>query len=909
MKPEADSRPPSLARDATTITVLTFISRLTGLVRIAVVSAVLGATVLADVYQGSNTVPNVVFELLAGGTIQAVLVPLFVRSHSRSKSTKDATTDDDTGTVLGTAIALMTVCAIVLAALAPLLARLLGVAGGDAGLSKARVETATLFLLVFSPQIIFYAIGGISTAALNARGRFAVAAIAPALNNIVVIGVYLIFDRMINGVPTLDVTFGEKLFLAAGTTLGVVVFTTLPLITLARTQQIKLRVNLRNQSVLHIRGIGKWAALQIIASVVPIGAAVIVGAHSTGGVAVFSYSYAIFLLPFALIASPIATALVPRIAAAHQANDSDTARKVFLGALTPALLLLIFAAVNLGVLAQPISRLVSFGELAGADRELFARSLAWIAFGIVGYGLWFMYTRALFAVELIRLAALTSTALAMVCVMTMVGGTRLFPEVNSAVIMSVAISLSYLIGAVALVFVAPRTFRPTRANISRDLVVGVSTSIGVYLLMSLWLNNAWVVTSRFEAGLKIATIVLAALPVALVVGVMSWRNTGNGVFNGQKNSRVIQVIGPSTGGIRRHAVSLREYLIGLGVNVEIWAPLEVVGFASRQESPVPAYELPIPSGWNPFALVRATIKFRSRVVGDEVFHCHGLRAALVVSFAGARPRIVTWHNQVLTEVHGTKAHILSRVERILMKRADHVLATTVEMRRDLLSYGISSDHLSLVRPAHVVATPQRSHEQIRTHTDALGKSLIVCVARLNRQKGIDIFLDAVARVVADQNVDRSELRVVIVGDGPDAQSLLTRSADSELQDIVRFVGADDDAVSYIRAADLVCIPSRWESGPLVALEAMAFGRPIVATATGFIPELLGRGIITIVTPGDVKALAGAIAEALVCSPTIPQDQNITDDLLKSEFVSTAQTIISIYRQFGLVTDGKRVERT
>ena len=177
----------SLARDTGLITVLTLLSRVTGLVRIAIVSAVLGATLLGDVYQGANMVPTLLFELIAGGAIQAVLVPLFVREAERGEERSQRAF----GVVLGTFVVYAAIAAVLLAMLSPVVSRL--IASGSGASFDDRVKVGALFLVVFAPQMIFYAIGAVSAAQLQAKRKFFAGAIAPAYNNVVVIAVYLLF--------------------------------------------------------------------------------------------------------------------------------------------------------------------------------------------------------------------------------------------------------------------------------------------------------------------------------------------------------------------------------------------------------------------------------------------------------------------------------------------------------------------------------------------------------------------------------------------------------------------------------------------------------------------------------------------------------------------------------------------
>ncbi|MCW3016472.1 MAG: glycosyltransferase [Solirubrobacterales bacterium] len=130
---------------------------------------------------------------------------------------------------------------------------------------------------------------------------------------------------------------------------------------------------------------------------------------------------------------------------------------------------------------------------------------------------------------------------------------------------------------------------------------------------------------------------------------------------------------------------------------------------------------------------------------------------------------------------------------------------------------------------------------------APGEVLILCVARLEPAKGVDVLLEA-TRALPD-------VRVVVAGDGPERERLapLARTGHAEL------LGVRDDVGDLLEAADVVCLASRHEALPLSLLEAMRSGRPVVASAVGGIPELLADGAGVLVAPGDAAALRAAIA--------------------------------------------------
>ena len=193
-------------------------SRITGFgVKIALVTVVI-AGVVSDSYTVSNTLPVIVFELLIGGVLSSVMVPLLVRAQ---------TEDDDGGDGFTRRLLTVTTLALLVAtALAtltsPLLTRLY--LGSDAA-SKADPQLATLLAYLLMPQVFFYGIGALFGAMLNSRGRFAAFAWAPVLNNLVTLAALALY-AVLPGDITLNparMSDPKLLVLGLGTTLGIVV--------------------------------------------------------------------------------------------------------------------------------------------------------------------------------------------------------------------------------------------------------------------------------------------------------------------------------------------------------------------------------------------------------------------------------------------------------------------------------------------------------------------------------------------------------------------------------------------------------------------------------------------------------------------------------------------------------------
>src|SRR4051812_22456626 len=174
----------SPARAAVGMGAVTAVSRGFGFVRVLVVGAVLGATYLGNTFQASNSMSNVLFELLAAGALSAVLVPTFVALVDDDRSEE---ADRLGGALLGVALIVLGVVVVIGLVCAPLIARLLSSGAPNAQVAEEQRALATFLLYFFVPQVLLYAFGAVATALLYARRRFAITAAAPIGNTVVMV--------------------------------------------------------------------------------------------------------------------------------------------------------------------------------------------------------------------------------------------------------------------------------------------------------------------------------------------------------------------------------------------------------------------------------------------------------------------------------------------------------------------------------------------------------------------------------------------------------------------------------------------------------------------------------------------------------------------------------------------------
>ena len=209
-----------------------------------------------------------------------------------------------------------------------------------------------------------------------------------------------------------------------------------------------------------------------------------------------------------------------------------------------------------------------------------------------------------------------------------------------------------------------------------------------------------------------------------------------------------------------------------------------------------------------------------------------------------------------TELFSTERFNLARK----VENADRVICIS-EYTRSQLMYLTGPQHWDKLHVVHCGADLTRYPY---VHPEPHPGFAVLCVARLVPQKGLDILMGATA-VLAAHGLD---IRLVMVGSGPQDAALRAKVDQLGLHDRVRFEGAvgQDDMAGYFAAADVFCLPSFAEGVPVVLMEAMATGRPVVATRVAGVPELVEDGVSgLLVPPGSTAELARAL-EQLAASP-------------------------------------------
>ncbi|MBC7141729.1 MAG: glycosyltransferase family 4 protein [Rhodobacteraceae bacterium] len=329
------------------------------------------------------------------------------------------------------------------------------------------------------------------------------------------------------------------------------------------------------------------------------------------------------------------------------------------------------------------------------------------------------------------------------------------------------------------------------------------------------------------------------------------------------------------GGITRHVLALRDWMRGEGHRITLggtpaaWAGPETepdfldlpTKYVSGEGGALPVRLFNVAkSAW----LLRRWLK-RHPV---DLIHAHESAPALVANLARRGlgiPLAVTYH--------GSEPARIAAFGGIAAK-ADLVITPSHRSAADLAKLGGVPEAKLKVLGLGVAPPPEDSADEVAALRRALlgdGEKLVITVARLERQKGIDILIEAVARIVRDH----PGFRFVVAGDGVDEAALKALARERGVETHLRFLGRVNRPHLYLRASDLFLLTSRWEALPFTIVEAFQAGLPAVATACSGVVELIDDAVGAVVPIGDVEAIAAAVTRIL------------TDDALRTAMASAA----------------------
>ncbi|TDD20688.1 virulence factor MviN [Kribbella turkmenica] len=428
------------------------LARVVGFGRWLVFSKTVGAGCLAEAYATANQLPNILFEVVAGGALAGAVIPVLAGPVARDDRAAQ-------GRIIG---ALLTWSFVLLAPFA-LLTWILASTYTDAMLDpgpecSGSAATATRMLAIFVPQVFGYALAVIAAAVLQSHKRFAAGALAPLISSLVVVATYLAFAA---SAPEADVASrGAADLLAWGTTAGVAALALtvlIPMLVLRLPIKLTLRLDPGVGPVLRRLALAGLAVL--IAQQLTFVVTTYLANHRgvAGSIAVYTWANAVYLLPYAVLAVPITTAVFPRLAAAYESGERFD---FYAAASTRAVMVAGGAGAALLVgTAVPVARTFAYDD--GAVQEPRATSLADALFAFapaaLGFAVLMHVGRVLYARHAGRQVAVVTSA---AWVLVAVAGVVLTAEWDAVPALAAAMSVGMVLGALVLLLVLRKEAGP-----------------------------------------------------------------------------------------------------------------------------------------------------------------------------------------------------------------------------------------------------------------------------------------------------------------------------------------------------------------------------------------------------------------------------------------------------------------
>lgn len=267
---------------------------------------------------------------------------------------------------------------------------------------------------------------------------------------------------------------------------------------------------------------------------------------------------------------------------------------------------------------------------------------------------------------------------------------------------------------------------------------------------------------------------------------------------------------------------------------------------------------------NPYGLLQILDIFRIiRKHHPDIIHTHGYKTNLL-GFLFAKlfgiPIVATLHGWLYSNITRTK--LITRASFMFMKHFDRVIAVSEQIRAGLERLKIPSRKIVIIKNVPFSSGNECSIKP-RGLRQKLGlppnSKLIGFVGRLEPVKGCALFIQAISQLAGSH----SDYHFVIVGEGPERESLERQARGLDLEKQIYFCGFCDDITAIFKSLDLYVLPSLGEGIPLALLEAMAHGVPVIATSVGGVPEVIEDRINGIlVPPNNPSLLAESIVESL-----------------------------------------------
>ncbi|MEQ4715992.1 murein biosynthesis integral membrane protein MurJ [Nonomuraea sp. B19D2] len=491
----------------------TMVSRVTGFVRTMVLAYAIGTRALGDSYNAAYAIPYSILDLLLLGVLSSVVVPMIVRAQQHDP---DGGRAYEQRLLTVSAVALIAV-AVVAVFGAPLLIDLY--TDWDAG--SAKFEAAVMLARFILPQLAFFGVGAVAGAILNTRDRYGAPMWAPVVNNVVVIGVFLVYV-MVGGARDIgQVTTGDLVLLGLGTTVGIVAQAAILIVALKRVGFAFVpRFDVRNARLGEMGRAGVWTIGYVIVTQLGFmlttnlasAAGNVVDGH---GISSYTLAFQLFQLPYGIIGVSVITAMLPRMSRAVGEGRLDDVRSEFGSSVRLICSLMVPVSLLLMVLGPAITvPIYGHGANTVADAVYIGNVLQVYGLALVPFALFQLLLRVFYSFGDTRTPVFIGAGTTAVNALLMVVFNALLPARYAVMGLALAYAIAYALGALGAWWLASRRVRGL---------------------------GGWTI------GMALTRMYLAAMPTAVVALAAVWVATGVFTGLGFVNSLIVLAVGGGLG--------------------------------------------------------------------------------------------------------------------------------------------------------------------------------------------------------------------------------------------------------------------------------------------------------------------------------------------------------------------------
>ncbi|MEI2834366.1 MAG: lipid II flippase MurJ [Acidimicrobiia bacterium] len=425
----------------------TILSRIVGFLRVLAVGALLGTTLIGNTFQSTNSISNILFDLLVAGALSSALVPQLSIALNKS----DAEFKNIVSSLLTVVLIILGLITIVGFIFAPYISDIL-FQNVPLGHRTEQIKTGTILIRFFIPQVFLYGIGAVSVAALSAKKIFTPAAIAPIASSIVLVvglGIFRLESRDISD----DLSTKSIIILGITGTLACIGFVIIPVyvgiknrISMSLSSNFKLGISVLKTST--------WAiAIQASAALI-LGISIFLGNKTPGAVVAYQIGFMFFIAPYAIISQSFSTVVLPDLSL-QAANSHEEENKLLFEKNVSKTMswtyipLSVLTAIVIS-LSKPIATIISIGEAKNGTR-LFELILISMYIGLMPYGVYQSCSRIFFAKASVKMPALVIFISSVLISIIGLSISSRFEAKNIIIVMGLVHTIAYLISALALV--------------------------------------------------------------------------------------------------------------------------------------------------------------------------------------------------------------------------------------------------------------------------------------------------------------------------------------------------------------------------------------------------------------------------------------------------------------------------